>query len=137
MRRATPLLLLALLAGCGARSPDLFLVERSGPDTAANLTMVVSDGGSVTYEPGGQLVWAHLRGERAALMLALAEEPVTAREQGVLFYLYSRDLSGLRERLLAAGIDAGEILDGSPGPEAEMRVVDRDGYVLMIAQSTD
>jgi hypothetical protein len=38
----------ALLAGCGSPSPDLFVVDRSGPDPAANLTMVVSDGGSVT-----------------------------------------------------------------------------------------
>jgi hypothetical protein len=38
----------ALLAGCGSPAPDLFVVDRSGPDPAANLTMVVSDGGSVT-----------------------------------------------------------------------------------------
>jgi hypothetical protein len=48
LRLAVVLLVLALLAGCGAQSPDLFLVERSGPDPAANLTMVVSDGGTVT-----------------------------------------------------------------------------------------
>jgi hypothetical protein len=48
LTRAAVLLVLALLAGCGAQSPDLFLVERSGPDPAANLTMVVSDGGTVT-----------------------------------------------------------------------------------------
>jgi len=48
LRRAAALLVLALLAGCGAQPADLFLVERSGPDPAANLEMVVSDGGSVT-----------------------------------------------------------------------------------------
>ena len=37
----------AVLAGCGSPAPDLFVVERSGPDPAANLTMRVSDGGSV------------------------------------------------------------------------------------------
>jgi len=37
-----------LLAGCGTPSPDLFEVERSGEDPAANLTMVVNDGGHVT-----------------------------------------------------------------------------------------
>ena len=47
MRRAA-LLVALVLAGCGSPSPDLFLVERSGPDREANLTMVVSDGGSVT-----------------------------------------------------------------------------------------
>jgi hypothetical protein len=38
----------AVLAGCGTPSPDLFEVRRSGADRNANLTMVVSDGGSVT-----------------------------------------------------------------------------------------
>jgi hypothetical protein len=38
----------AVLAGCGTESPDLFAVERSGPDPEANLMLVVNDGGSVT-----------------------------------------------------------------------------------------
>jgi hypothetical protein len=37
-----------VLAGCGTESPDLFAVERSGPDREANLTLVVNDGGRVT-----------------------------------------------------------------------------------------
>jgi hypothetical protein len=49
VRRALAALVAAVcLAGCGSRPPDLFAVTRSGPDPAANLTMVVSDGGSVT-----------------------------------------------------------------------------------------
>jgi hypothetical protein len=47
LRRAG-LLVVLLLAGCGSPAPDLFVVERSGPDPNANVTMVVSDGGSVT-----------------------------------------------------------------------------------------
>jgi len=47
LRRAL-LLAAVVLAGCGSPPPDLFLVTRSGPDPAANLTMLVSDGGSVT-----------------------------------------------------------------------------------------
>ena len=70
-------------------------------------------------------------------MLARADEPVVARAQAVLFYLFSRDLFGLRERLIAAGIEAGEIVDGRPGPTAEMRIEDPDGYVLMVAQIED
>ena len=42
-------LLCLLLAGCGgAPPPDLFEVKRSGDDRNANLTLLVSDGGSVT-----------------------------------------------------------------------------------------
>jgi len=42
--------LLVLLAGCGSESPDLFEVTRSGEDANANLTMVVSDGGTVSCD---------------------------------------------------------------------------------------
>jgi hypothetical protein len=37
-----------LAAGCGAEAPDLFSVTRSGADRAANVTVIVSDAGSVT-----------------------------------------------------------------------------------------
>ena len=48
MRRPVALLLAAgLLAGCGAPPPDLFVVDRSGPDRNANLELLVNDGGSV------------------------------------------------------------------------------------------
>jgi hypothetical protein len=40
----------AAAAGCGSEPPDLFAVERSGPDRNANVTLVVSDGGSVTCD---------------------------------------------------------------------------------------
>jgi hypothetical protein len=41
------LLFTAVLVGCGSPPPDLFVVTRSGPDPAANLTMRVTDGGTV------------------------------------------------------------------------------------------
>jgi hypothetical protein len=39
-----------LLGGCGTPPPDLFSVERRGPDRNANVALVVSDGGSVTCD---------------------------------------------------------------------------------------
>lgn len=48
MRRAVLALAAVAVAACGSPPADLFVVTRSGPDPAANLTMVVSDGGSVT-----------------------------------------------------------------------------------------
>jgi hypothetical protein len=49
VRRAlSAVALLVALSGCGSRAPDLFVVERSGPDRNANVELLVSDGGSVT-----------------------------------------------------------------------------------------
>jgi hypothetical protein len=49
VRRALAgLLAVGLLAGCGAPSADLFVVTRSGKDRNANLTLLVSDDGTVT-----------------------------------------------------------------------------------------
>jgi hypothetical protein len=48
VRRAAAAVLLVALAGCGTASPDLFEVRRSGDDRAANITLVVNDGGSVS-----------------------------------------------------------------------------------------
>ncbi len=90
-----------------------------------------------TYRTGERLNWAFLQAGQARLMLEHADAPIAAREQAVLFYLYARDLVGLRERLLQAGADAGEIRDGTPGPKLEMRLEDPDGYILMIAQIED
>jgi hypothetical protein len=47
VRRLALCAAVALLAGCGAEAPDLFQVKRSGADRNANVTLVVSDGGSV------------------------------------------------------------------------------------------
>lgn len=44
------LVLSLLLAGCGGPAGDLFEVQRSGSDRAANLTLVVSDDGFVTCD---------------------------------------------------------------------------------------
>ena len=81
-----------------------------------------------------RLSWASLRSGDAEIMFEGTHGPSDPDRQRVLFYLYSQDLAALRDQLLASGIDAGEIEDGSPGPREEMRVTDPDGYVLMIAQ---
>lgn len=84
------------------------------------------------YAPRDEVIWAALASERAELMLNHSHEQIGGG--GVLFYLYSDDLSALREQLIAAGIDAGEIVDGRPGPREQMELVDPDGHVLMVAQ---
>jgi hypothetical protein len=88
------------------------------------------------YRYRGDAVWAALQSEAAELMVTRDGDPIDPAGQGVLFYLYSPDLTALRAQLLASGVDAGEIEDGTPGPREEMKVTDPDGYVLMIAQIT-
>ena len=51
MKRAVVLVAL-VLTGCGSPSADLFLVNRSGADRNANLTLLVSDDGTVTCNGG-------------------------------------------------------------------------------------
>jgi catechol 2,3-dioxygenase-like lactoylglutathione lyase family enzyme len=87
-----------------------------------------------TAEYQDRLTWASLQSGDAEIMFEGTHGPIDPDHQRVQFYLYSHDLPGLREQLLAAGIEAGEIEDGTPGPKQEMRVTDPDGYVLMIAQ---
>ena len=87
-----------------------------------------------TYEHEGQLDWAALESRDAQLMLARASLPIERDKQAVLFYLYADDLPALREQLLAKGVVAGEIRDGSPGPAREMGLDDPDGWCLMVAE---
>jgi len=90
-----------------------------------------------SHAPHDEVVWAFLESGPAQLMLARADAPVDHRVQAVLFYLYAKDLAGLRDHLVAHDVVVSEIFDGTPGPKQEMRVEDPDGYVLMIAQIED
>jgi catechol 2,3-dioxygenase-like lactoylglutathione lyase family enzyme len=80
------------------------------------------------------LSWASLKSGAAEIMLEGTYGPPGPDHQRVQFYLYSYDLAALQIHLLAVGIEAGPIEDGTPGPRGQMRVTDPDGYVLMIAQ---
>jgi hypothetical protein len=71
----------------------------------------------------------------ANLMVARSERAIPADSQGVLFYLYAADLIALRNRLLSAGLQVGEIRHPDYLPQGECRMADPDGYCLMIAQS--
>jgi predicted enzyme related to lactoylglutathione lyase len=87
------------------------------------------------YKYKGTPVWASLASGQAELMVSRDGDPIDPASQGILFYLYSDDLPALREQLLTAGIDAGEIEDGTPGPTQQMQITDPDGYELMVAQT--
>lgn len=94
--------------------------------------------------------WAMLRSGNAAIMLARASGPIDAEQQAVLFYMYTHDVAALREALLGAGVadatagaragdrDVGErvfpITHPDYMPAGEMRVIDPDGYVILVGQ---
>lgn len=78
-------------------------------------------------------VWVSLRSGHAGLMLARASEPVVPSQQAVLFYVYCSDVAALHRRLAEAGLEPGPIATPFYNPEGEFRLVDPDGYVLMVA----
>jgi catechol 2,3-dioxygenase-like lactoylglutathione lyase family enzyme len=92
-------------------------------------------GNTHTPEGGTEPVWAWLRSGGAQLMLAQAGEPVEAEKQAVLFYVYCRDVASFREMLVTAGVQAGPICNPFFAPRGEFRVVDPDGYALMITHT--
>ena len=90
-----------------------------------------------THTPEGRTepVWAWLQSDQAHLMLSEASEPVAAESQAVLFYIYCADVAAYREQLIQAGVDAGPIQSPFWAPRGEFRVIDPDGYVLMISHT--
>jgi predicted enzyme related to lactoylglutathione lyase len=67
---------------------------------------------------GGRRMWAFLERGDARLMVAEADGAFDPEAQGVIFYLYTRDLDALRARLLDGGVEAGKITTGGPGRTA-------------------
>jgi catechol 2,3-dioxygenase-like lactoylglutathione lyase family enzyme len=92
-----------------------------------------------THEVDGQLVWALVAGGEpddasAGLMLALASGPVDASVQAVLFYCWTPDVVGVRDALLRAGVEVGAITHPFYMPFGELRLIDPDGYVVLVGQ---
>lgn len=93
------------------------------------------EGNTHTREGDVEPVWAWLKSAGAHLMLAKASEPVDPEKQGLLLYLYCIDVPAFRSTLLKAGVDAGSIEYPFYAPRGEFRVIDPDGYVLMVTHT--
>lgn len=78
------------------------------------------------------LGWARLHCEGGAVMFLRAEEPLTASAQSVLLYMYTPDLVGLRERLLAGGVKVPAIGYPEYMPSGEICISDPDGYTILV-----
>jgi hypothetical protein len=72
--------------------------------------------------------WARMHCEGGAVMFLRAEEPVDGSKQSVMLVMYTPDLVGLREHLLANGVAVPPI--GFPGyaPAGNFAVGDPDDY---------
>jgi catechol 2,3-dioxygenase-like lactoylglutathione lyase family enzyme len=78
--------------------------------------------------------WARLHGDDgSAVMFLRAEHPVDSSAQAFMLYMYTPDLSGLREHLLAGGIKVPPISPTEYMPSGKINIVDPDGYKIEIA----
>ena len=92
-------------------------------------------GNTFTQEGATKPTWAWLKSGAAQLMLAQADEPIVADQQRILFYLYTDDVREAHQSLAAADLNPGEISTPFYAPRGEFKVVDPDGYVLMITHT--
>jgi len=104
-------------------------------DVARSIAFYARLGFAVEHsiEDDGVTGWAFLRSGDARQMVAQGT-PFDPGQQAVLFYLYSRDVAALRERLVAASIRVGPIGHPDHMPDGEIRIDDPDGYCCLIGQ---
>ena len=108
---------------------------------------------NVMKDKHGNMFWALAKSWAAEIMLAQASGPIDAEQQAVIFYMYSADLSTLRATLIDRGLRDAGVYRGARSPDdttqmvheiahpnymkgGEMRVIDPDGYVILIGELT-
>jgi len=89
-------------------------------------TTIDSDGSDPVF-------WARLHCEDgSAIMLLRAEHPLDASAQALILVLYTPDLPGLREHLLAHGLKAGPIAYPPYMPSGQLSLTDPDGFRVSV-----
>ena len=88
--------------------------------------------GSFTPDGDSAPSWVSLVSDGAELMLARASVPVVPDQQAVLFYLYCEDVAARHAQLTETGLAPGPIAKPFYNSHGEFRLVDPDGYILMI-----
>jgi predicted enzyme related to lactoylglutathione lyase len=76
------------------------------------------------------LGWARLHCDGGAVMFLRAEDPVAASAQSVILVMYTPDLTGMREHLLASGVKVPPIRYPEYMPSGEINIADPDGYCI-------
>lgn len=90
-----------------------------------------------SFTPSGRTrpSWAWLASGPAHLMLGEAGEPAAAARDAVLLYLYCPAVEPFRSLLLGRGVEAGPVSYPPYAPRGEFRVIDPDGFVLMVSHT--
>lgn len=84
----------------------------------------------------GVAFWAALWTPGGAELMLSLESADGPGERSVIFYLYvDHGLTALRDRLIGAGVEVGEITFPPYMPEGEICVTDPDGYLVLVGQS--
>lgn len=93
-------------------------------------------GNTFSQEGATKPTWAWLSCGQAQLMLAAAgEDEIVPDQQRVLFYLYTDDVAAAQKSLAEKGLRPGRISTPFYAPRGEFKVVDPDGYTLMITHT--
>jgi len=71
-------------------------------------------------------------GGAIAFLLAEKEHPINPTAQGVLLYMYTPDLAGLHEQLVASGVTVSKIGYPEYMPRGEFNLDDPDGYHVCV-----
>jgi len=88
---------------------------------------------TVDTDRGKPLGWARMHCEGGAVMFLRAEKPVDASAQAVLLYMYTPDLAGLREHLLASAVKVPPIRYPEYMRSGETSIADPDGYTILVS----
>jgi catechol 2,3-dioxygenase-like lactoylglutathione lyase family enzyme len=90
-----------------------------------------------THTPEGDdaPVWAWLTGDDCSLMIGESDEPVTAKQSGLIIYMYVDVVAAKHAELKAAGVEVSEITYPFWSKGGEFGVKDLDGYTIMIAHT--
>jgi hypothetical protein len=86
---------------------------------------------TVDTEGANPIGWARLHCEGGAVMFLRAEGPVNSTHP-VMLCMYTPDLTGLREHLLASGVKLPPINYPGYMPSGEITLADPDGNIIIV-----
>src|SRR5215470_3548609 len=77
--------------------------------------------------------WARVHCAGGAIMFLRAEEPIDPKRYGTMLCMYTPDLPGLRDQLLAAGLKVPAIRYPQYMPSGEVQFPDPDGNSVILS----